>query len=107
MLSSFQQSMSAVIANRQSYQLKWNKNPFHFHMHHHPQQLTVPCKTIGALDLTDATHTKLEKTRFTCMFEKGGNLVDTSHHFLFCHWQWKSIFLACVDSIHQTPCKHV
>ena len=51
-------------------------------MHHHPQQLTVPCKTIGALDLTDATHTKLEKTRFTCMFEEGGNLVDTSHHFL-------------------------
>ena len=39
------------------------------------------------------------------MFEAGGNPLDTFS--VFRHCPLKSISLASVDTIHQTPCKHV
>ena len=81
MLCLSKSSLSNTIS-RQSDQLKWSKIPFDFHVHHCPPQLTVPCKTIGALDLTDATHTKCQKNRFTCMFKAGDNPLDAACHFL-------------------------
>jgi hypothetical protein len=39
------------------------------------------------------------------MFEAGGNPLDTFS--VFHHWPLQSISLTSVDTIHQTPCKHV
>ena len=108
MLSSFQQSSSAVVVSRQSDQLKWSKKPFHFQVHHHPPQLTIPCKTIGALDLTDATHTKCKINQVYMHVQSRWQPLGCSLSFsVLHHWQLISISLSSVDTINQTPCKHV
>ena len=108
MLSSFQQSSSAVVVNRQSDQLKWSKNLFHFHVHHHHPQLIVPCKTIRVLDLTDATHTKCQKDLVCMHVQSRWQTLGCSLSFsVLHHWQLTLISLASMDTIHQTPCKHV
>ena len=106
-LSSFPQLRSVAVVSRQSDLLKWSKNPFHFHVHDHPTQLTILCKTTGALDLTDATHTKCKKKVYIHVQSRWQPLECSLSFSVLHHWQLKSISLTTMDTIHRTPCKHL
>jgi hypothetical protein len=56
-------------------------------MHHHPPQLTAPCKTTEALDLTDATHTKYQKQIYMHVQSGWQPLVCSPSFSVHHHWQ--------------------